>query len=163
MHYDFCGGFIILHFTYLDFFKVTECSIAELSTILYIHLTHCGRDKMAAISHTTFSNAFSWMKTYEFQLKFHWSLFPRVHLTYSIIGSDNSLAPNRRQAIIWTNDGLCFWCIFTSLGLGELTHTRPRDMARSRPPFWIFSFAAWKWVNMDGNWRNFDGNISSYV
>ena len=44
-----------------------------------------------------------------------------------------------------------------------LTHTRPRDMARSRPPFWIFSFAAWKWVNMDGNWRNFDGNISSYV
>ena len=45
----------------------------------------------------------------------------------------------------------------------ELTHTRPRDMARSRPPFWIFSFAAWKWVNMDGNWRNFDGNISSYA
>ena len=45
----------------------------------------------------------------------------------------------------------------------DLTHTRPRDMARSRPPFWIFSFAAWKWVNMDGNWRNFDGNISSYV
>ena len=45
----------------------------------------------------------------------------------------------------------------------KLTHTRPRDMARSRPPFWIFSFAAWKWVNMDGNWRNFDGNISSYV
>ena len=49
------------------------------------------------------------------------------------------------------------------LCLGLLTHTRPRDMARSRPPFWIFSFAAWKWVNMDGNWRNFDGNISSYV
>ena len=44
-----------------------------------------------------------------------------------------------------------------------LTHTRPRDMARSRPPFWILSFAAWKWVNMDGNWRNFDGNISSCV
>ena len=48
-------------------------------------------------------------------------------------------------------------------GLQLLTHTRPRDMARSRPPFWIFSFAAWKWINMDGNWRNFDGNISSYV
>ena len=25
---------------------------------------------------------------------------------YSIIGSDNSLAPTRHQAIIWTNDGL---------------------------------------------------------
>ena len=24
---------------------------------------------------------------------------------YSIIGSDNSLAPTRREAIIWTNDG----------------------------------------------------------
>ena len=25
---------------------------------------------------------------------------------YIIIGSDNGLAPNRQQAIIWTNDGL---------------------------------------------------------
>ena len=27
-----------------------------------------------------------------------------VQLTYSRIGSDNGLAPARRQAIIWTND-----------------------------------------------------------
>ena len=33
-----------------------------------------------AISQTIFSNAFSWMKMYEFRLKFHWSLFPRVQL-----------------------------------------------------------------------------------
>ena len=39
-------------------------------------LTHWGRDKMAAISH-----AFSWMKMFEFQLKFHWSLFLRFQLT----------------------------------------------------------------------------------
>ena len=38
-------------------------------------LTHWGRDKMAAISQTTFSNTFSWMKMYEFRLRFHWSLF----------------------------------------------------------------------------------------
>ena len=44
-------------------------------------LTHWGRDKMAAIVQTTFSNAFSWMKMYKFQLRFHWSLFPRVQLT----------------------------------------------------------------------------------
>ena len=43
-------------------------------------LTHLGRDKMAAIFQMTFSNAFSWMKTYEFQLRFHWSLFPGVQL-----------------------------------------------------------------------------------
>ena len=44
-------------------------------------LTHWGRDKMAAISQTTLSNAFSWMKILEFRWKFHWSLFLRVLLT----------------------------------------------------------------------------------
>ena len=43
-------------------------------------LTHWGRDKMAAISQTTLSNAFSWMKKLEFRLKFQWSLFIRVQL-----------------------------------------------------------------------------------
>ena len=41
-------------------------------------LTHWGRDKMDAISQTIFSSTFSWMKTFEFRLKFHWSLFLRV-------------------------------------------------------------------------------------
>ena len=44
-------------------------------------LTHWGRDKMDAILQTTFWNAFSSMKMFEFQLKFHWNLFPRVQLT----------------------------------------------------------------------------------
>ena len=44
-------------------------------------LTHWGRDKMAAVSQRTLSNAFSWMKMLEFRLKFHWSLFLRVQLT----------------------------------------------------------------------------------
>ena len=44
-------------------------------------LTHWGRDKMHAIFQTTFSNGFYWMKIYEFQLKFHWSLLLRVQLT----------------------------------------------------------------------------------
>ena len=41
-------------------------------------LTHWGWDKMAAIFQTTFSNAFSWMKMYEFRLRFHWSLFLNI-------------------------------------------------------------------------------------
>ena len=49
--------------------------------ICYCYLTHWGRDKMAAIYQTTFSNAFSWTKMYEFWLKFHWGLFVRVQLT----------------------------------------------------------------------------------
>ena len=48
-----------------------------------ILLTHWGQDKMAAVSQTTLSNAFSWMKMLEFRLKFHWSLFLRVQLTIS--------------------------------------------------------------------------------
>ena len=46
-----------------------------------IRLTHWGRDKMDAISQTTFSSTFSWMKMFEFRLKFHWSLFLWVELT----------------------------------------------------------------------------------
>ena len=44
-------------------------------------LTHWGQDKMDPILQTTFSSAFSWMKIYEFRLRFHWSLFIRVQLT----------------------------------------------------------------------------------
>ena len=44
-------------------------------------LTHLPLDKMAAISQTMFSDAFSWMKSFVFRLKFHLSLFVRVQLT----------------------------------------------------------------------------------
>ena len=44
-------------------------------------LTHWGRDKMDAISQTTFSCAFSSMKTAVFWLNFHWNMFARVQLT----------------------------------------------------------------------------------
>ena len=53
------------------------CNLPSFSQIL----THWGRDKMAAISQTILSNAFSWMKMFEFRLKFHWKLFLRVQLT----------------------------------------------------------------------------------
>ena len=59
-------------------------SILTVSFMINQHwLTHWGRDKMDAISQTTFSNACSWMKMFEFRLKFHWSLFSRVQLTIS--------------------------------------------------------------------------------
>ena len=45
------------------------------------HLTHWGRDNMAAILQTTLSIAFSWIKMLQFQLNLHLSLFQRVHLT----------------------------------------------------------------------------------
>ena len=51
-----------------------------------------------------------------FQASFYWTKFVAlIQISLKIvskgpiiisIGSDNDLAPNRRQAIIWTNDGL---------------------------------------------------------
>ena len=64
-------------------------------------LTHWGRDKIDATSQTTFWSAFSWMKMFEFIEVCSWG----SNWQYSSIGLDNGLAPSRRQAIIWTNDG----------------------------------------------------------
>ena len=44
-------------------------------------LSDWGQYKMVTISQTTFSNTFSWMKMYEFRLRFHWILFLRVQST----------------------------------------------------------------------------------
>ena len=76
---------------------------------------------MAAISQTMFSDAFSWMKSFILWLKFHWSLFLRVQLTINQRGFflDNGLAPNRRQAIIWTNVDTIHWRIYAALGVDE--------------------------------------------
>ena len=67
------------------FVKRTAVTIRSLyastMTLKGRYLTHWGRDKMAAISQTTRSNAFCWMKMLEFRLIFHWSLFLRFQLT----------------------------------------------------------------------------------
>ena len=39
-----------------------------------------GLDKITAILQATFSNAFSWMKNFDFSLNFHWGLFLRTQL-----------------------------------------------------------------------------------
>ena len=46
--------------------------------------------KMAAISQTIFSNAFSWLKSFVFRLKISWSYFARVQIDNNpSIGLDN--------------------------------------------------------------------------
>ena len=44
-------------------------------------LTHWGWIRMAAISQTTLSNSFYWMKMFLLWFKFHWSLFLAAQLT----------------------------------------------------------------------------------
>ena len=55
------------------------------------------------------------MKIFIFWFIFHWNLFLRVKLQCASIGSDDGLALNRWQAIIWTNEGIVYWCIFVGL------------------------------------------------
>ena len=47
-----------------------QCGGALIVYLFTAWLTHWGRDKMTTISQTTYSNAFSWKKMYEFRLKF---------------------------------------------------------------------------------------------
>ena len=48
---------------------------------LSISLAYWDRGQIAAISQTIFWNVFSWMKMYEFRLRFHWNMFLRFELT----------------------------------------------------------------------------------
>ena len=70
---------------------------------------------MDAISQTTFSNAFSWMKMHQFRLRFHWSLFPRIQLAiFQWLGAGQATSHYLNQ--LW----LIYRRIYASLGLIEL-------------------------------------------
>ena len=78
-------NFIVYHKVSCLFFKMNSWTklncFENYDPSLQNALTHWGRDKMAAISQTTISKSFSWMKIYEFSLKFHWSLFLGAQIT----------------------------------------------------------------------------------
>ena len=69
-------------------------------------------------------NAFLWMASFVFWLKFLWSLFLRVQLTIPRIGLDNGLVLNKRQTIIWTNADSIHWRIYVALGGEEFEQAR---------------------------------------
>ena len=85
-----------------------------------LSLTHWGRDKMAAVSQTTHSNAFSWMKMLEFRLRFHWSLFLRVQLTLFQHCFRYWLGAVQATSHYLNQWWLVYWRIYASLGLNEL-------------------------------------------
>ena len=92
-------------------------------------LTHWGRDKMAAILQTTFSNAVSWMKVYEFRLIFHWGLFLRFKLTIFQYWFRKWLGADQTTSHYLNQWWLVYWRIYASLGLNELTHWPLTDVA----------------------------------
>ena len=86
---------------------------------IFCWLTHWGRDKMAAVSQTTLSNAFSWTKT-EFRFKFHWSLFLRVQLAIIQHWFRKWLVAGQATSHYLNQWWLVYWRIYASLGLNEL-------------------------------------------
>ena len=57
------------------------CSYPSLLCYILKVLTHKGLGQMAAILQTTLSNAFPWMKMFNFLLRFCWIVFLMVRLT----------------------------------------------------------------------------------
>ena len=78
-------------------------------------------DKMATISQTIFSDAFSWMKSFVFWLYFAEVCSLESNWQTNSTGLYIGLAPNRRQAIIWTNVRPILWRIYAALVGDELT------------------------------------------
>ena len=86
--------------------RIKSWNIIDRNACRHMALTHWGRDTIAAISQTTFSNAFSWMEMYEFRLKFHSSLFLRLDWS----------APSHYLDQWW----LVYWHKYAPLGLDGL-------------------------------------------
>ena len=110
------------------------CYISDMIVFneIYTSLTHWGRDNMDAISQT-FSNALSWMKMYEFRLKFPWSL-PK--------GPINNISA-LVQIMAWRHPGhkplpmhiSVYPRVYASLGLNDLT-AMPLGMHIFLVSFW---------------------------
>ena len=67
----------------------------------YCTLSHWGRDKMAAILKTIFSNVFPCMEIVVFWFKFHSQFVPKCPVNINPASSQG----RRHQVILWTNDG----------------------------------------------------------
>ena len=94
---------------------------STLVRVIVCHLTHWGRDKMAAFSQTTLSNAFSWIKMFEFRLRFHWILFPGIQLTIFQHWFRLWLGAGQATSHYLNQWWFVYWRIYASLGLNELT------------------------------------------
>ena len=77
--------------------------------------------KMAAILQTTFSSISFWVRNGCILIQISLKCVPgSLNWKKVIIGSNNGLAPNRCQAITWTNDDKILWHHMVSLGHNEL-------------------------------------------
>ena len=106
------SSFTLIKFTSLiGFLWFLSWSSGCWKIVPMVDLAHLPLDKMATISQTTFSSAFSWIKSLVLLFEFHWIMVLRVQLTITQHFFYNGLALNKRQAIIWTNADPFHWCL----------------------------------------------------
>ena len=98
-----------------------SCQLMFTSAQSVTTLTHWGRNKMAAVSQTALSNAFSWMIILEFRLRFHWSLFLRVQLTIIQHWFRWWLGAGQATSHYLNQWRFVYWRIYASVGLNELS------------------------------------------
>ena len=94
-------------------------AFAEIQTY-WTPLTHWDRDKIAVISQTTFSNAYSWIKMNEFCLRFHWNLFLVFEFTIFNHWFRKWLEAAQATSHYLNQWWLVYWRIYASFGLNEL-------------------------------------------
>ena len=92
-------------------------------------LTHWGRHQTGAISQTTFSSAFSWMKMFQFRIKFHWRLFLRVLLTIFQHWFRWWLGAVQATSHYLNQWWLVYWRIYALLCLNELRYIIYRQIS----------------------------------
>ena len=120
-----------------------------------VKLTYWGRDKMATILQKTFRRAFSWMKTFKFEIKYHEMKVP-YGLIYNIAVLVQIMAWG--QPIFWRkNIGLFYWPLYASYGLNELipvSKTCPRSYCVTMIHNLFFveckicpSWCKWLWIH----------------
>ena len=101
--------------------RIVSCDGYPLFWCQALHeLTHWGRDETNNILQTTFSNVFSSKKMFEFQLKYHRSLFPRIYLTIFQHWFRQRLGAVQATSHYLNQWWLVYWCIYASLGLNDL-------------------------------------------
>ena len=103
---------------------------SSVKDAMVIHQQHTvgaywGRGKMTPILQMSFSNAFSYLKTLEFQVKFHWNVFFGVYLEIFLHWFDAK--PLSEQIMAWFSKTY----MYAWFGLNEFMHiTKRRGMSR---------------------------------
>ena len=91
---------------------------------LLVHLTHgwdsCLRQKDCHFADSMFFRLIFLYESVAFWFIFYWNWFPRVHSTIFQHLFTYWLSTEQVMAIIWTNNGIVYWCIYASLQMPYL-------------------------------------------